>query len=336
MKQPKTLRVGVVGLGVGERHLASYKNISGVEVRAVCDLNGEHLQQVAHNYDVANFYIDYRNITEDPEVDIVSICSYDDAHVQQALSAFRHGKHVMIEKPIALYRKDAETLLRVQQDSGKFISSNLILRESPRFKELKRQIQQDFFGDVFAIEGDYLHDILWKITRGWRGRLNYYSTIFGGGIHLIDLMRWLLNQEVTEICGMGNKVLTQDSDYQFDDTFINVMRFSGGTLGKCMSTYGPRRTKFHSLKVYGSKRTFLNDIPNAKLFDGDQPENENIVTTPYPGVKKGDLLPEFVEAIRAGREPNVGSRDVFRVMDICFAAAQAATTGKTVAVDFLI
>lgn len=336
MNQQNSLRAGIVGLGVGERHLVSYKKIRGVEVHAVCDINEEHAQRVAREYDVPRYSTDYRSVTEDPEIDVVSICSYDEAHVEQALSAFRHGKHVMIEKPIALYRKDAEVLLRAQQDSGKFITSNLILRESPRFKEVKRQIEQGFFGDVFAIEGDYIHDILWKITRGWRGKMNYYSTIFGGGIHLIDLMRWLLGQEVTEVCGMGNKVLTRDSDYRFDDTFVNVFRFSGGTLGKCMSTYGPQRTKFHSLNVFGSKRTFMNDIPNAKLFDGDQPENEQVVTTPYPGMKKGDLLPEFIEAIRAGHEPNVGSRDVFRVMDICFAASEAAATGRTVTVKFLI
>lgn len=336
MTEPKILRAGVVGLGVGERHLVSYRRIPGVEVRAICDINEEHLKKVAREYDVANFSADYRCVTEDPEIDVVSICSYDDMHVEQALSAFRNGKHVMIEKPIALYREDAANLLKVQQDSGKFITSNLILRESPRFKEVRQQIAEGFFGDVFAIEGDYVHDILWKITEGWRGKMAYYSTIFGGGIHLIDLMRWLLQQEVVEVCGMGNKVLTRDSDYRFDDTFLNVFRFSGGTLGKCLSTYGPQRTKFHALNVYGSKRTFLNDIPNAKLFDGDQPENEHVVETPYPGMKKGDLLPEFIEAIRAGREPNVGSRDVFRVMDICFAASEAASTGRTVKLDFLI
>ena len=330
------LRAGVVGLGVGERHLASYRKIPGVEVRAICDINEEHLRQVAGEYRIPQSSTDYRIVTENPDIDVVSICSYDDSHVEQAISAFRNGKHVMIEKPIALYRKDEEALLRAQQDSGRFITSNLILRESPRFKEVRQQIADGFFGDVFAIEGDYVHDILWKITRGWRGKMAYYSTIFGGGIHLIDLMRWLLQQEVVEVCGMGNKVLTRDTDYAFDDSFINVLRFSDGALGKCLSTFGPKRTKFHSLNVYGSERTFVNDIPDAKLFDGDEPKNEHTVETPYPGMQKGDLLPEFVEAIRAGREPIVGTHDVFRVMDICFAASEAAATGRTVKLDFLI
>ena len=332
----RILRAGVVGLGVGERYLVSYARIPGVEVHAVCDLDDERLARVAREHEVAHKSSDYRRVTEDPDIDLVSICSYDDSHVEQAISAFRHGKHVMIEKPIALYRQDAEALLRAQQDSGKFITSNLILRESPRFKELKQQIEAGDFGEIFAVEGDYVHDILWKITRGWRGKMAYYSTIFGGGIHLIDLMRWLIGQEVVEVCGMGNKVLTRDTDYRFDDTFMNVFRFAGGALGKCLSTFGPQHTKFHALKVYGTKRTFVNDTPDAKMFDGDQPENQHAVTTPYPGMRKGDLLPEFVEAIRAGQEPNVGTRDVFRVMDICFAASEAVAKGRTQTVDFLI
>ena len=332
----KPLGAGIIGLGVGERHLASYRKIPGVEVRAICDIDENHLRRVAGEYQIPQSSVDFRSVTENPDIDVVSICSYDDSHVEQAISAFRNGKHVMIEKPIALYREDAEALLRAQQDSGKFITSNLILRESPRFKEIRQQLADGFFGDIFAIEGDYLHDILWKITDGWRGKMAYYSTIFGGGIHLIDLMRWLLQQEVVEVCGMGNKVLTSDSSYAFDDTFINVFRFSDGALGKCLSTFGPKRTKFHSLNIYGSKRTFVNDIPEAKLFDGDEPRNEHVVKTAYPGMQKGDLLPEFVEAIRAGHEPNVGTQDVFRVMDICFAASEAATTGRTVKVDFLI
>ena len=105
----------------------------------------------------------------------------------------------MIEKPIALNRADSERLLRAQQDSGRLITSNLILRQSPRFKELKTWIDDGYFGDIVAIEGDYIHQILWKLTDGWRGKMNFYCVTYGGGIHMIDLMRWLIGQEVIEV-----------------------------------------------------------------------------------------------------------------------------------------
>ena len=334
------LRVGVIGLGVGEQHLAAYAEDPDCEVVAVCELDPQRLAEVGDRYGIAQRYTEAAAITEHPDIDVVSICSYDDGHAEQSVSAFRNGKHVLVEKPIALNRNEAEAVLRAQQDSGRLLTSNLILRQSPRFCSVKRMAEAGEFGDIFCIEGDYLHDILWKITDGWRGRMHFYCTIYGGGIHLIDLMRWIVDDEVVEVSGMGNKMLTAGTSYRFNDTFLTLLRFSRGALGKCLSTFGPQRTKFHSLNVYGTKKTFVNDMPDAKLFDGAQPENElalhNTSDWRYPGMAKGDLIPNFLAAIREGHEPNVTARDVFRVLDICFAAHDATESGRSVKVSYLI
>ena len=330
------LKIGIIGLGVGERHLASYKRIPNCEVVALCDLDKDRLNDVGKRFDIGLRSTDYRDITERSEIDVVSVCSYDDVHVEQAISAFQNGKHVMVEKPVALFRIDAERLLRAQQDSKKYISSNLILRASPRFSELKGQIDRGEFGDISVIEGDYVHNILWKITEGWRGKMAFYSVIYGGGIHLIDLMRWLIGQEVKEVCGMSADVLTRHTDYAWGDSITTLLSFEDGAIGKSLSTYGPQRTKFHALNVYGSQKTFVNDLPYGKLFDGTEPKNEQVVTTPYPGMAKGDLLPNFIESILEGREPNVTAQDVFRVMDICFAVCESIRQKRTLSVGYLI
>lgn len=329
----RPLRAGVVGLGVGEQHVRSYAAIPGVEVVAVCDLDAERLTDIADRYGIERRSSDFRSITEADDIDVVSICSYDDVHAEQAISAFRHGKHVMVEKPIALFRGDASALLAAQQESGRFISSNLILRASPRFRELKQRIEQGDFGEIFYLEGDYLHDILHKVTEGWRGRMSFYSVLYGGGIHLIDLMRWLLDDEIVEVAAMGNRVLTRDTTYPWPDTIVALLRFAGGAMAKSTTTYGPTRPKFHALDVYGTKRTWVNDMPNARTWSGVSHDDEEIVTTPYPGMEKGDLLPDFVAAIREGREPDVSAVDVFRVMDVCLAAWQAVEERRTVTVS---
>lgn len=331
-----TLKAGIIGLGVGEAHLRSYRAIEGVEVRAICDINPARLDEVGDSYGVGRRFTDYRKVTEDPEIDVISVCSYDDSHAEQLISAFRHGKHAMVEKPVVLHRAEAETVYAALAESGRTISSNLILRRSPRFQELKRMIEAGAFGEVFYIEGDYLHQILWKITEGWRGRMDFYCTFYGGGIHLVDLMRWLIDREVEEVSAMGTNILTRGSSYRFPDTIVALLRFAGGALGKCAATLGPQRTKFHALNVYGTKRTFVNDMPHAKLFEGDDESDEISVETPYPGMEKGDMLPDFVDAIRTGRAPLVGAEDIFRVMDVCFATWQSVQTGRTIKVDYLI
>lgn len=333
----KPIKTGVIGLGVGERHLASYANIPGVEVAAICDVDPAKLAEVGDRNGIARRYQDFRKITEDPDIDVVSVCSYDQFHAEQVISAFNHGKHVMVEKPVVLHPAELEAVVRAQQDSGKQITSNLILRESPRFKALKRMIDAGEFGDIVAIEGDYIHEILWKITEGWRGHQDFYCVTYGGGIHLIDLMRWLVGDEVVEVCGMGNKMLTRDcASFPWPDVLVNLLKFSRGTIGKTMTNFGPKRPHFHALNVFGTQRSFVNDVPAAKLFDGDQPENVHVMDVPYPAYDKGDLLPDFINAIRADRAPVVGARDVFRVMDICFACWKSVEVGAPVKISYTL
>jgi predicted dehydrogenase len=333
----KILKIGVIGLGVGEAHLRGYQAISGCEVAAICDINPERLNEIGDRYGVANRFTDYKKIIENPDIDAVSICSYDDAHCEQVVAAFKHDKHVMVEKPLSLYKSESEKIARAFEDSGKLLTSNLVLRESPRFRQLKADIEAGEYGDLFYIEGDYLHEILWKITSGWRGNMDFYCTMYGGGVHLIDLMRWFVGEEVKTVQAVGTNLPTKESKYKFDDTFLAIMKFKNSVIGKSTTTFAPQRPKFHALNVYGSKKTFINDYEKASIYHGTEPEDVEIIEGGYRGGNdKAILIPDFVNAIRENRKPIVNEVDVFRVMDICFAAWEAAQSGQTVAVNYTI
>ena len=106
---------------MGEQHLRTYNSIEGVEVVAICDQDPNKLKTIQKSYIVDHAYSDYQKITESSDIDIVSICSYDDCHAEHCISAFRNGKHVMVEKPVTLNRPESIEVLKAQQDSGKFI-----------------------------------------------------------------------------------------------------------------------------------------------------------------------------------------------------------------------
>lgn len=331
------LNIGVIGLGVGERHVAGYQALDGVTVSAVCDIDPAKLKDVADRRAVETRHQDWRQIIEDPDIDAVSICSYDDGHAEQVIAAFEAGKHVMVEKPVALHKADLERVARAHQDSGKTLSSNLILRQSPRFKELRRMVRDGVFGDLFYLEGDYLHQILWKITEGWRGQMDFYCVTYGGGIHLIDLMRWIIGEEVTEVTGMGAKKLTRGGSYAYPDTITSLLRFDSDAMAKSTTTFGAPREKFHRLNLYGTQLSFENGFPEGVIFHGDQPEDREEFTVPYrPTAGKGDLLPDFIASIREDREPIVSHRDVYRVMDICFACWESVQNRRSVDVSYTL
>ena len=330
------LKIGIIGLGVGEAHLRSYQQIPNVEVMSVCDVDPARLKLIADNYNIGGRYTDSKFITEDPNIDIVSICSYDNFHAEQLISCFRNGKHVMVEKPVVLFKEDAEEVVREWKDSKCKITSNLILRESPRFKNIKNMILKNDFGEIYHIEGDYLHNILHKITDGWRGKMPFYSTVYGGGIHLIDLMRWLMNDEVKEVCAMGNSILTKDTNYKYPEIMTSLLQFGRGATGKNTATYGPQRTKFHSLNIFGTKKSYVNHRGNGEIFSGDSENDLLLDSTPYPGFVKGDLLPEFISSIRQGVDHPVTGEDIFRVMDVCFAIWESYNKKKTVEVSYVL
>ena len=297
------IRAGVIGLGVGEQHALAYQALPGVELRAVADIDPIHLDGVANRLGVARRFTEWRKVTEDPDIDVVSICSWDDAHAEQAISAFENGKHVMVEKPLCLNRQDAERVLRAQQDSGKRITSNLILRRYPIFDELQRSIKAGVYR-VFCIEAMYVHDILWKLTHGWRSRMPGYSVTYGGGVHMIDLIRWLIGEEVREVESISEGIATTS----------HILEFQSGLIGKVLATFDGGHFAHH-LTVYGTN-----------FIQHDGPAR----------VSKGALIPGFIAAIRENREPEVSARDVFRVMDICFACVEAVEQRRTITVSYQI
>lgn len=327
------VRAAVIGLGIGEQHILGYRRAPGCDVVAICDVDAERLREVGDRHGIRERTLKAESLLGRDDIDVISICGYDDTHARYATTALANGKHVMVEKPVALDRSEFRDLVAVQRASGRLLVSNLILRAVPRFVELKRDIQAGRYGDVFYAEGDYLHAILHKLTQGWRGRMPGYSVVYGGGIHLIDLLRWLLDDEVVEVCGMGNKLLSRGTQFAGADTTVNLLRFERGALAKTTTTLGPIRTQLHHLAIYGSQATFVNQTGDATRYEGTTGEHVHAVTTPYPGTQKGDLLPAFVDAIRTGSPPPINAEEVFAVMNICFACEEAIRTGRMVTVD---
>ena len=164
----------------------------------------------------------------------------------------------------------------------------------------------------------------------------FYSTVYGGGIHLIDLMRWLLKSEIKEVCSVGNNILTKNTSYRFPETLCSLLKFKNGTTGKNLSTYGPKRTKLHMLNVYGTKKTFVNNTSKAEIYSGDSKNNLIYDNTPYPGFEKGDLLPDFISSIKENKDHEVTGIDIFRVMDVCFAIWESYKKRKTIKISYLL
>ena len=117
MKKNKPLKAGVIGLGVGEQHAFEYSATEGVELVAVADLDFQKAKKIAQKLNVPKFYTDWKILLDDPEIDVVSICSFDDVHAKQTIHALNNGKHVMVEKPAVMTRNEAKDVITALRKS---------------------------------------------------------------------------------------------------------------------------------------------------------------------------------------------------------------------------
>jgi len=328
------LKVGIIGLGVGERHIEGYRYHPHCEVMAVCDLDREKLDVVGSRYPELRTTTDAADILIDPEIDVVSIASYDNYHGAQVCLALDNDKHVFVEKPLCLSETEALAIRdRLQRKPHLKLSSNLILRRSPRFRLLKKMIAAGEFGDLYYLEGDYNYGRLEKITAGWRGDVDFYSVVYGGGVHMIDLLLWLTQDEIVEVSAYGNNISTRGTKFKYPDLAAALLRFKSGVVGKMTANFGCVFPHFHPLAIYGTKMTFINNRREGKLYRSRDPVTPpEEVTAAYPGVHKGEFLQNFIEAIFTDTPPEVTPREIFAAMSVCFAVEKAVKTGKAVKV----
>jgi predicted dehydrogenase len=335
------LDVAVVGLGVGEQHARAYARHPACRLRWLYDLDAARARDVAARVGAGHAATadSYSVVTSDPSVRIVSIASYDDAHYSQTVEALAARKHVFIEKPLCRSLDELRALKDCWQVSGQpQLQSNLVLRAAPLYRWLRAAIAAGELGEVYAFDGEYLYGRLEKITNGWRGTVEDYSVVQGGAIHLIDLMLWLLNERPTAAAATGNRIATEGSPFRYDDFVTAMLRFGDGhgPVARITANFGCVHRHHHVVRVFGTKATFIYDDAGARLHRSRDPEEraEPLPHAPLP-TSKGDLIPEFVNAVRDGADSTGAAQREFDVVSCCLAIDEAARTGSWRPIDYV-
>ena len=331
------INIGIIGLGVGEQHLLAYQRHPDCVVKAICDFDKNVLEKFSRKYPDIYTADKEDEILSDPSIDAVTIASWDNYHHKQIIKALKIGKHVFVEKPLCQSMNEAEEIFSCLNENDKLkITSNLILRKSPRFIEIKQMIHDEELGKIYAIEGDYNYGRKWKIADGWRGEVDGYSGVFGGGVHIIDLFIWLSDNLVDEVFAYGNNICLGESNFNNNDYIVSILKFKNGMLGKFSVNLGCVYPHFHRLSVYGTSATIENDHNYARFYNKYDPSKDyKMIKSEYPGVDKGDLIENFIDAIKNDTEPQISKKEIFNSMSICFAIEESMQTGKKQKVQYL-
>ncbi len=336
------LRVAVVGLGwVAEAHIGAYQATTGAKVTTVCSSRNPSPAEVEARYGLPlKVYSRYEEVLADPEIDIVSLCTANMFHAEQAIAAVRAGKHVYVEKPVALRYADAVRMRDAIRASGKKACVGFECRYSKQLSLLYSVVRKGLIGDIHYGEADYYHGIgPWYGQFRWSAKKDGGgSALLSGGCHALDALLLLMGEPVEEVSCFSSRSRAECfADYEFDSCSVSLLKFANGRVGKvaaCIDCLQPYYFHFH---LVGSKGSLLDN----KLYTTELPglNKERWTTLETALLDSGEVtdhpyLPQmqaFVESIQTGvDEPLTNFEQGFRSHQVMFAAEQSARLGRSV------
>jgi predicted dehydrogenase len=349
----RKLNVGIIGLGVGESHIDGYLKHESCRIITLCDFDETVYKNAKKKYPDYKIVKDANEIIEDPDVDVVSIASWDNYHHDQIIKGLDNNKHLFIEKPICLNEEEAISIInKIKAKPELKISSNLILRKVERFVDLKNMINNGVLGELSFISASYNYGRLNKLTDGWRGKIPFYSIILGGAIHIVDLIMWLTGDKIQEVSSYANNTQSKNTKFNNLDLVTTILKFKSGLVANINTNFGNVSPHFHQIEVYGTKATFQNNIDFAKVYYSRDPKNFNksyliddkpireykdyeLRYTDYKGTQKGEHLYSFIDSIVNDSEPEININDIFNSLSVCLAIESSITMRKKLRVNYI-
>lgn len=333
----KKYGVMIVGTGwVSGEHIRAFEMNEHSQVVAIVSRSYERGRAKADEYHLGErckIYTSYDEALKDPNVDIVCICTPNDMHCEQTIKAAEAGKHILIEKPVALSWEDTLKMDAAVTKAGVKTLVGYVLHYNPLFMTAKK-LQKDFIGNLFYAETDYFHRVMsdipcyeWTCKKSVGG-----SSLLAGGCHAVDAMRWFMQDEVVSVYAQSSKLR---DDLEFDGTISIVLKFKNGAVGKVGSSYDFISPYVFNVHLCGDKGTLWNE----KLWSpGMIPEQRDYmelpVLTPNSGDVKHHPFPEevahFMDCIINDRETDCPLSDAVKTQEIVFAADMSAATGEVV------
>ena len=250
--------MGIVGCGrvTETRHLPALRYLDSVEVVALADISVERLNKVADQFDIKARYASYQRLLEDASADAVALCVPAHSHVRVALDALSAGKHLFVEKPLALTLDDADLLIDRVKDSRLKAVVGFNLRQHRLIRQARQILQKSDLGKLHMIRSvlsGYHEDVpKWRKRRESGG-----GVLFEQAVHHFDLWRYLLDSEIEEVLAISRSAKWDD------ETATVTARLTNGMLAS--SAFSQIAKACNEVEIYGEERWLRVD---CYRFDG--------------------------------------------------------------------
>lgn len=220
------LKVAVVGAGIyGQNHLNAFTWNPNADLVAVCDLNPVITEKVAKEYNVQTFN-DIEDMLNSVDIDVVAVATPDPYHKDPTLAAIRHGKHVLVEKPLATNSEDAYEIIEAANKAGVRVMVDYHKRWDPASIAVKNKLNEELCGK--PVRGYMRMDNIYDVALNWLSWSSKSSPVHFVGTHCYDLIRWYMGCEVTQVYAVGHKGILQSKGVDTYDTITAILEFENG------------------------------------------------------------------------------------------------------------
>jgi predicted dehydrogenase len=326
------LRIGVIGYGyTGKIHAQALLAEPNARLTGVADSQSDRLRDLPPG---VRGYAHYEELLKS-EVDAVSICLPTYLHCKVSLDALGCGKHVLVEKPIAVNLEETERMLRAAKDAGRVLYVGMTHRFYPELREAKKLIDDGAIGEIVACTDCALEHLGFLDLPPW-----YLQSRFAGGgaaltsgIHLVDRLRWFTGDEVKAIAGLAaNPYFGAD----VEDAAQMFLRFHRGISAQITLAFMREpHPLVCDLRVIGSRGTLVVHTWRGFELWNASGHREEIVYTDEPHVTKVQVgiageVAEFCSSIASGRSPWPSAEESARSLAVVMAFYHAAKSGELV------
>jgi predicted dehydrogenase len=325
----RKLRVGVVGLGVGKRHLQTYASLPDVEIAGIADTDPARLAEGAARW-ATRAYPDMGALLTAEKLDAVSVCTPPASHLELTAAAAQAGVHVLCEKPMAPTVAECEAMAAACRTAG----VRLMIAQKKRFHPLLARMKALTSGDLGPIRWAVVKYALGRVPMDW-----FWAEGDGGGplqensIHAVDTLRFLMG-DVCTVMAVGGSVFNPERAPQPDVAAVSL-QFANGSIAALglgqASEWGFADEHFF-FACDGGEARFSGpfDVPArwwmARRAAPGAPESEEV----DPDDCFDREIGHFLECVRTGAEPLVTGDDAARSVAVTVAIKESIRTGRPV------
>lgn len=341
------MRYALIGCGrISTNHITAAVN-NKLEIVAVCDICPEKMEDVLAKHGLENDesiarYTDYKKMIDENDLDLVSIATESGKHAEIALDVIDAGINVIIEKPMAMNMRDAEEIIRRSDEKGVKVSACHQNRFNVAVQEVRKALETGRFGRLS--HGSI--NVRWNRNKGYYDQAPWRGTWAEDGgclmnqcIHGIDLLRWMMGDEVEEVYGQTRQ---QFHDYlEAEDVGMAVIKFKNGAIGTVEGTTNvyPQNLE-ETLYIFGEngtvkiggKSTNTIDVWNFRDETVEDEKNKGLEeeTSNVYGNGHTSLFADVMDAIKNDRKPYVDAVAGRNALEMVLAIYKSQKEGRPV------